>query len=156
MVCMPWGRISYPGFKEVSIINCPISGFIIVPQCALRRVRFNYSNVCVSSWKMVATAFPRKCEQDWSISTSCRIWGTCTANRFHGGRGQPTTFFTKFQYTEWLLSNEFIASGQALTAKYHIVHPFVIRGLTRTTAAEFCCPQKCPKQKLVGGTVEHH
>ena len=31
---MPWGRISYPGFKEVSIINWPISGFIIVPQCA--------------------------------------------------------------------------------------------------------------------------
>ena len=46
-----------------------------------------------------------------------------------------------------ILSNEFIASGQALTAKYHIVHPFVIRGLTRTTAAEFCCPPKIVQNK---------
>jgi len=128
-------------------VNNQLANFRFHNSATMRRVRFNYSNVCVCSWNIVATALPRKCEQNWSISTSCRIWGTCTANRFHGGRGQPTTFFTKFQYTEWLLSNEFIASGQALTAKYHIVHPFVIRGLTRTTAAEFCCPPKNVQNK---------
>ena len=45
------------------------------------------------------------------------------------------------------MSIEFNASGQALTAKYHIVHSFIIRGLTRTTAAEFCCPPKYVQNK---------
>ena len=45
------------------------------------------------------------------------------------------------------MSIEFNASGQALTAKYHIVHSFIIRELTRTTAAEFCCPPKYVQNK---------
>ena len=106
MVCVPWGRVSYPGFKEMSIINTQLPNFRFHN---MRKVRINYSNVSVCSWKMVARAFPRKCEQDWttflprqSISTSCGIWGTYTANCFHGGRGQLTTLFThkKFKYTE--------------------------------------------------------
>ena len=149
MVCVPWGRISYPGFKEVSIINTQLPNFRFHN---MRKVRFNYSNVCVCSWKMVARAFPRKCEQDWTIFPLGK------ASQHHVGY-EVHTLLTVFVEVEdsWplssltkssnILSNEVIASGQALTAKYHIVHPFVIRGLTRTTAAEFCCPSKNVQNK---------
>ena len=101
----------------------------------------------------------------WSQQLSHENVNRTEASRHHVGyevHALPTVFMEVEDSRQLsslsfnILSNEFIVSGQALTAKYHIVHPFVIRGLTRTTAAEFCCPQKCPKQKLVGGTVEHH
>ena len=125
MVCVPWGRVSYPGFKEMSIINTQLPNFRFHN---MRKVRINYSNVSVCSWKMVARAFPRKCEQDW---TTFPPQGK--ASQHHVGY-EVHTLLTVFMEVEdnWplsslikssnILSNEFIASGQALTAKYHIVH----------------------------------
>jgi len=92
----------------------------------------------------------------WSQQLSHENVNRTEASRHHVGyevHALPTVFMEVEDSRQLsslsfnILSNEFIASGQALTAKYHIVHPFVIRGLTRTTAAEFCCPPKNVQNK---------
>ena len=148
MVCVPWGRISYPGFKEMSIINTQLPNFRFHN---MRKVRINYSNVSVCSWKMVARAFPRKCEQDW---TTFPPQGK--ASQHHVGY-EVHTLLTVFMEVEdsWPLSSltksfNIPSENRVMSSLLVVKHlqrsiTLFIRGLTRTTAAEFCCPPKMSK-----------
>lgn len=167
MVCVPWGGISYAGFKEVSIINTQLPCFSFHNVCQYTQGQVQLLQRLCLQLKDGLNSFPTIM---WTGLNNFSPLGE--ASRHHVGyevHTLPTVFMevkdswplSSLTKSLNILSNEFIARGQALTVKYHIVHPFVIRGLTRTTAAEFCCPPKsCPKQTLVefpvGGTVEQH